>query len=126
MEQFDRHDFSEDPEIESRLRSIRPAADREFVERLEDQLFREAPTRARHRWRPALTASLAVAALILLTLVFDLAGIGPFSDGSSVEAGNKCHTVTVKRREKQPVAQTDGSGVTFRYKTVTRHVQRCR
>lgn len=117
------HNLPQDPEMESRLRSARPRPDSDFVLRLEDELFTTAPVRRRFAWRPTVAAAFAVATLALLTLLFDLAGIGPFSDSGPVEAGSKCKTVVMTKREKQPVPH--GGGVTFEYRDVQRHVKRC-
>ena len=120
------HGPTEDPEMASRLRSARPRADLEFVAGLEGRLFAgERALRRRFSWRPAFVASLAVAGIALLTLALNLAGIGPFSDSTSVEAGNKCRTVTIVKLEKQPLTTPGIDGVVFMYKNVTRHVQRC-
>src|SRR4051794_20625073 len=129
MAERELHDFPEDPEMESRLRSARPQPDIGFVTRLEGDLFAaaRAPRRIfrRFQWRPTFAAGLAVAVLALLTLLFDLAGIGPFSDNGPVEAGNSCKTVLVTKHEKQPLTRKGHPGVVFVYRDVQRHVQRC-
>src|SRR4051794_38813086 len=105
MAERELHDFPLDPEMESRLRSARPQPDNEFVYSLEGELFADAraPRQGIFRWRPSFAAGLAVAAIALLTLVLDLAGIGPFSDDKPVQAGDNCKTVTVTKRERTPV-----------------------
>ena len=122
MAERELHDLPEDPEMESRLRSARPQPDNDFVRRLEGELFVDA--RPRFGWRPRFAAGLAVAALAILTLLFDLIGIGPFSDNGPVEAGSKCKTVVVTKREKQPLTDANGKAV-FMYRDVQRHVKRC-
>jgi hypothetical protein len=58
-------------------------------------------------------------------LLFDLAGIGPFSNSDApVQAGDKCKTVVVTKREKQPLTGADGKTVLM-YRDVQRHVKRC-
>jgi hypothetical protein len=113
--------------MESRLRSARPQPDNDFVRRLEGELFANARAPRRERrfqWRPRFAAGLAVAALAMLTLLFDLAGIGPFSDDNGpVQAGDNCKTVVVTKRERQPV--TVNGKVVFKYRDVQRHVKRC-
>jgi hypothetical protein len=132
MGERESHDLPQDPEMESRLRWARPQPDHEFVSRLEGQLFVDARAlrRAERRsWRPAFAAGFAVAALALLTLALDLAGIGPFggSGNGPVQASDKCHTVVVTKRERFPLVQKkDGKDtVVFMYKDVQRHVKRC-
>src|SRR3954451_5979411 len=99
MAQRELHDLPEDPEMESRLRSARPQPDNDFISRLEGDLFADAraPRQGARRfaWRPTFAAGLAVAAIALLTLIFDLAGVGPFSNDRPVQAGDKCRTVVV-------------------------------
>jgi len=128
MGEREQHDLPLDPEMESRLRWARPQPDLDFVERLEGELFVDARA-PRRGWRPAFAAGVAVAALALLTLLFDLAGIGPFGgDNAPVQAGDKCRTVIVTKRERQPVTKTVNGKqtVVFTYKNVKRHVKHCR
>jgi hypothetical protein len=131
MAERELHDLPEDPEMESRLRSARPQPDNVFVSRLEGELFADAraPRQGTRRfgWRPTFAAGLAVAAIALLTLIFDLAGIGPFSDEKPVQAGDNCRTVVVTKRERTPVVvHLNGKDVVrFQMRPVKRHVKRC-
>jgi hypothetical protein len=132
MAERELHDFSQDPEMESRLRSARPRPDIDFVSRLEGELFAtaRAPRRGLRGFslRPAFVAGVAVAAIALLTLVFDLAGIGPFSgDDAPVQAGDNCRTIVVTKRERTPVVvhQNGKDVVRFQMRPVKRHVKRC-
>jgi hypothetical protein len=117
--------------MESRLRSARPQPDIGFISRLEGELFANAraPRQGTRRfaWRPTFAAGLAVAAIALLTLIFDLAGIGPFSNDKPVQAGDNCKTVVVTKLERAPVVvHRDGKDVVeFRMQPVKRHVKRC-
>jgi hypothetical protein len=126
------NDLSLDPEMESRLRSARPQPDDDFLTRLESDLFaggRAPRFKLRPAWRPTFAAGFAIAAIALLTLALDLAGIGPFGGPghAPVEASDKCRTVLVSKRERVPVAhQIDGQDVIrFEYRNVKRHVKRC-
>jgi hypothetical protein len=117
--------------MESRLRSARPAPDPQFVDRLDGKLFADARAplrRGLRNWRPAFAAGLAVAGLAVLTLVLNLVGLGPFGgDSEPVQAGDKCRTVVVTKRERVPVVhQVDGKSVVkLEYRAVKRHVKRC-
>jgi hypothetical protein len=130
MAERERHDLPEDPEMESRLRSARPQPDIDFVSRLESELFTaRAPRQGSRRfsWRPAFAASLAVVALALLTLLFDLAGLGPFSGNGPVQAGDDCKTVTITKQQRTPIiVREHGKDVVrFQMRSVQRHVKRC-
>ena len=60
-------------------------------------------------------------------LLFDLAGIGPFGSGKpAVQAGDKCRTVVVTKRELTPVVVNENGKdvVHFELRPVTRHVKR--
>jgi hypothetical protein len=117
--------------MESRLRSARPQPDNDFVLRLEGELLTDAraPRQGTRRfaWRPTFAAGFAVAAIALLTLIFDLAGIGPFSNDKPVQAGDQCRTVVVTKRERTPVVvRENGKDVVhFAMRPVQRHVKRC-
>ena len=117
------HDFAENPELEAKLRSIRPKPDPDFKFDLERRLFLRPSRRQRLAWRPAFAAGLAATALAVLTIGFDLLGIGPFQGGGPVEAGTTCQTVVVTKRERQPVMR-DGK-VVLEYRAVRRHVKHC-
>lgn len=127
MAEHEPHDLHEDPEMESWLRSAKPRPDDSFVMRLDGELFADVRAPRRLAWRPAFAAGLAVAAIALLTLVFDLVGIGPFSGDKPVQAGDNCKTVVVIKRERTPVVvRENGKDVVhFELRPVKRHVKRC-
>jgi hypothetical protein len=121
-------DLREDPEMVSRLRSVRPRPNDEFVSRLEAELFTSSRRRTVFAWRPVAAASAAAMALAVLALALGLAGLGPFGgDSEPVQAGDECRLVTVTKRERIPVLVRENGAEIVRFETrrVKRQVRRC-
>lgn len=116
-----------DEQLERVLHASRPRPRIDFARELENELFPASAKRSRIR-RPLLGAAGFAAGLAALALAFGLAGTGPLAGGDTVEAGQKCHYVTVKQVRRVPRIVTDSAGreqIETHKRIVKRRVKRC-
>jgi len=115
-------------DIEELLRKARPEPRAEFLRELEGSLQRRvAPRRVP---RPLAVAGGLAGGLAAVVLGLSLTGTGgPGVDSrNDVQAGERCRTVTVTRRERKPVlVETRDGGWEIRYhrELVRKPVKRC-
>ena len=118
-----------DDELDRLLRAARPAPSDRYVAATERRLLGRpvAGRRGRRRLLGALGLSSALAATLVIA---GLAGSGPLAPGGDTpsQAGDRCHTVRVKRVEQVgTLVIRDGKPVVVKQpRVVTREVKRCR
>ena len=124
------HGPSSDPhetEAEALLRRARPLPSDEVVARMERRLLGR-PQRRFAFSRPLGAGLVAAAGAAAALLVFSLAGSGPLGGDQQVEAGSRCHYVSVTREVRQPVVVHGADGqarIAYRPRAERKLVKRC-
>ena len=97
---------------------------------LERSLPRQRTERDRRHLRVVVAGCGLATALAVVTLALSVAGLLPFTSGStSAQADRNCKTMIVERSERKPyfVRRRNGAvQVRYRLETVPRLVRRCR